>query len=46
MLKVLGWTAYAAVALIVSFFALDHDAWFGLAVALCFIFGPRVWKSM
>ena len=46
MLKVLGWLAYGSVGLLITIVAVfAGQPWFGLAVALCFIFGPKVWRS-
>jgi hypothetical protein len=45
-LKVLGWAGYAIAALIITSFSLASNLWFGFAVALAFIFGPKVWKRL
>lgn len=45
MFKTMGWILYAAAGLVVSLLALTVTPWFGLAVILSFIFGPKVWKS-
>lgn len=47
MLRVLAWMAYGAVGLLITFIALmSGHLWFALAVALCFIFGPKFWSSI
>lgn len=43
---VVGWIAYSLVGLLVSIVSLVTEPWFGLVVALCVIFGPKVWRSM
>jgi len=45
-LKIIGWAAYVFIALIGTLLAFESGAWFGLAVALCFIFGPKLWKML
>jgi uncharacterized membrane protein YkgB len=39
---------YVVVAVVVSLLTLigAHSPWVGLAVVLCFIFGPKIYRSM
>jgi EamA domain-containing membrane protein RarD len=46
MLRFFGWAVYAAAGLVVTVFSLEASPWFALAVALSFIFGPKVWKRL
>lgn len=46
VMKFIGWAAYLVVAVIGSLFAIMSGPWFGFAVVLAFIFGPKIWKSM
>lgn len=46
MLKIFGWALYAVVGLVVTAFSLEASPWFALAVALSFIFGPKVWRRL
>lgn len=44
---VIGWILYALFGVFSTFVALaGGQSWFALAIALCFIFGPKVWRSM
>jgi hypothetical protein len=46
MLKLL-WIAYAIFGLLLTVVLMfAGQLWFALAVALSFIFGPKVWKSL
>ena len=42
-----GKVYYVAIAIVGALLALLSDnPWFGLAVALAFIFGPKVWRNL
>lgn len=46
MLKLL-WIVYAIFGFLVTVaLLLGEQSWFALTVALCFIFGPKVWKNL
>lgn len=46
-MKIVLWALYAIAAIICVLVALMSDVtpWFALALALAFIFGPKVWRS-
>jgi hypothetical protein len=45
-MKMILWGAYWTVAFAVTFVSLFVNPWFGFAVALAFIFGPKIWKNL
>ena len=47
--RILGWAAYVVVALVCMFVSLlAAGPWFGFgfALALAFVFGPKLWKRL
>ena len=45
--RILGWAAYVVVALVCVFVSLlAAGPWFGFALALAFVFGPKLWKRL
>lgn len=45
--RILGWVAYVAVAVVCVFVSLVVvGPWFGFALALAFVFGPKLWKRL
>jgi hypothetical protein len=44
---IVGWVAYGLVAVVCTFVALmEASPWFALALALAFIFGPKLWRRL